>query len=106
MFCDGTADVTYCADVMLFPHATPGSLSLTAAFSLHPFLAFYCFKCYLASFQGTKLHIMSPKHAEQDQIDANWLGKKLVFRLESQSVGISLSIVNKSIKETENLIFQ
>ena len=48
---------------------------------------------------------MPPKHAEQDQIDANWLGKKLVFWRESRSVGISLIIVNKSIKETENLIF-
>ena len=48
---------------------------------------------------------MPPKHAEQDQIDANWLGKKLVFWHESRSVGISLFIVNKSIKETENLIF-
>ena len=31
MFRDITADVTYCADVMLFLHATSGGLSLTAA---------------------------------------------------------------------------
>ena len=72
MFRDGTADVTNCAAVTLFLHATSGR-----------FLAFYCFKCYLASFLRYKTlsvsHIMPPKHAEQDQIDANWLGKKLVF---------------------------
>ena len=52
-------------------------------------------------------HIMppNPKHAEQDQIEAKWLGKKLVFWRESRRVGRSLIIVNKSIKETENLIF-
>ena len=49
---------------------------------------------------------MAPKHAEQDQIDAKWLrGKKLVFWRESWRVGRRLIIVNKSIKETENLIF-
>ena len=46
---------------------------------------------------------MPPKHTEQDQIDAKWLGKKLVFWRESRRVGRSLIIVNKSIKETENL---
>ena len=45
---------------------------------------------------------MPLKHTEQDQIDAKWLGQKLVFRLESQKVGRSLIIVNKSTKETEN----
>ena len=50
-------------------------------------------------------NIMPPKHAEQDQIDAKWLGKKLVFWVESRSLGRSLIIINKSIKETENLIF-
>ena len=34
MFLDGTGDVTYCADVRLFLHATSDRLSLTAAFSL------------------------------------------------------------------------
>ena len=37
--------------------------------------------------------------------DANCQEKKLVFWRESRSVGISLISVNKSIKETENLIF-
>ena len=48
---------------------------------------------------------MPPKHTEQDQIDAKWLGKKLVFWRASRRVGRSLIIVNKSIKETENLDF-
>ena len=53
-FHGGTGDVTYCADVtffcFFFLHATSGGLSLTAAFSLCRFLAFYYFKCCLASF--------------------------------------------------------
>ena len=48
---------------------------------------------------------MPPKHTEQDQTDAKWLGKKLVFWRASRRVGRSLIIVNKSIKETENLDF-
>ena len=51
------------------------------------------------------VYIVPHKHAEQDQIDAKWLGKKLVFWHESRKVGRSLIIVNKSIKETENFIF-
>ena len=106
---DGTADVTYCANVTFFLHATSGGLSLTAAFSLRRFLAFYCFKCYLASFSRYKTvllpNIMPPKHAEQDQIDAKWLGKKLVFQRESQRVRRGLIIENKSIKNPQNLIF-
>ena len=78
-FRDRTADVTYCADVTLFLHATSGGLSLTAAFSLHGFLVFHCFKCYLASFSLYKNvflpNIIPPKHAKQDQIDAKWLEK-------------------------------
>ena len=35
-FRDGTADVTYCADITLFLHATSGGLSLTAAFFSAP----------------------------------------------------------------------
>ena len=49
-FRDRTADIAYCADLTLFLHATSGGLSQTAAFSLRRFLAFHCFKCYLASF--------------------------------------------------------
>ena len=48
---------------------------------------------------------MPPKHSEQDQIDAKWVGKKLVLWRESRRVGRSLIIVYKSIKETENLYF-
>ena len=109
MFHDGTADVTYCADVTHFLHAMSGRLSLTAAFSLPRFLAFYCFKCYLALFSRYITpflpNIMPYKHTEQDQIDTKWLRKKFVFWRESWRVGRSLIIVNKSIKETENLIF-
>ena len=68
-FRDRTKDVTYCADVTLFLHATSGGLSLTAAFSLRRFLAFHCFKCYLASFSRYKTafspSIMPPKYAKQ-----------------------------------------
>ena len=82
-FLDGTADVTYCADVTLFLHATSDGLLLTAAFSLRLFLAFYCLNCYLVSFSRYKtlkyINIMSPKHTEQDQNDAKRLGKRLVF---------------------------
>ena len=84
-FRDRTDDVPYCADVtffffcFFFLHATSGGLSQSVAFSLRRFLAFHCFKCYLASFSRYKttfLHnIMPPEHAEQDQIDAKWLGK-------------------------------
>ena len=82
-FRDRTTDVTYCANVTLFLHATSGGLSLIAAFPLRRFIAFYCFKCYLASFSRYKTaclpNIMPPKHAEEDQIDAKWLGKKIAF---------------------------
>ena len=82
-FRDRTADVTYCADVTLFLHTTSGGLSQTAAFSLRRFLAFHCFNCYLASISRYKTtflpNIMPPKHAEQEHIDAKWLGKKLVL---------------------------
>ena len=50
-------------------------------------------------------NIMPPKHAEQDQTDEKRLEIKLVFWRESRRVGKSLIIVNKSITETENLIF-
>ena len=93
---------------MLFLHATSGGLLLTVAFFLRRFLAFYCFKCDLASFSRYKTtflsHIMPPKQVEQawDQIDAKWIGKKLVFWRKSQRVCRSLIIVNKSIKEPKN----
>ena len=67
------------ADVTLFLRATSCGLSLTATFSLRRFLAFHCFKCYLTSFSRYKTmflpNSMPPKHAEQDQLDAKWLGK-------------------------------
>ena len=50
-------------------------------------------------------HIIPTKHDEQDEIDAKWLGKKKVFWRESWRVGQNIIIANKSIKETENLIF-
>ena len=76
-FRDRTADLT------LFLHATSCGLSLTAAFSLRGFLAFHCSKCNLISFFRYRTvflpNIMPSKHAEEDQIDAKWLGKQLVF---------------------------
>ena len=45
----------------------------------------------------------APENAEQDQIDVKWLGKKTNFPT-CQRRGRNLIIVNKSIKETENLI--
>ena len=46
---------------------------------------------------------MPPKHTEQDQIDAKWLGKKLVFLRASRRLGRSLIIVNKSIKKKQKI---
>ena len=45
-----------------------------------------------------------PKNAEQDQIDVKRLGKNLISQCKCRRVGSSLIIVNKSIKETENLL--
>ena len=52
MFRDRTTDVTYCANVMLFLHAKSGRKSLTAAFSLHWFLAYAVWPHFL----GKKPH--------------------------------------------------
>ena len=51
------------------------------------------------------IHIIPTKHAEQEEIDTKWLGKKLAIWRESWRVGKNIIIANKSIKETENLIF-
>ena len=63
-FCDRPTDVTYCADIILFLHATSGGLSQTAAFPLRRFPVFHCFKCYWASFSRYKTgfvpNIMQP----------------------------------------------
>ena len=78
------------ADVTLFLHATSGRLSLTESFFLRRFPAFYCFKCYLGSFARCKTafspNSIPPKHAEQDQINAKWLQKRLFAdeRVEEQ----------------------
>ena len=68
-FRDQTAEVTNCADVPLFLHATSSGLSLTATFFLRRFLAFCCFKWYLASVSSLGANcvftqIIPPKHAE------------------------------------------
>ena len=102
-FRDRTADIIYCADLTFFLHTMWGGQSQTAAFSLSQFLVFHCFKCYLASFSWYKTvflpDIVPPKHAEQDQIDAKWLEKKIDFQRDSRRIGRSLTIVNKNIKE-------
>ena len=64
-------------------------------------LGFYCFKCYLGSISRCKTvfspSIIPPQHAEQDQIDAKWLEKRLF-----SDVRVLYNIVNNlSIKETE-----
>ena len=73
----------------------------------------YCFKIYLAPFSGYKT-IFFPQYyapeyaevvAEQDQIDAKWVGKQLISRRKCRRVGRSLINVKKSKKETENLNF-
>ena len=52
-FCDRTDDVTYCADVTLFLHATSGGLSLTAAFFWTDFSRFIALNAIWAHFLGT-----------------------------------------------------
>ena len=52
-FCDRTDDVTYCADVTLFLHATSGALSLTAAFFWTDFSRFIALNAIWAHFLGT-----------------------------------------------------
>ena len=73
------------------------------------FLHCIALKFILPHFQGTKLSFFInyyvPEHAEQDQIDAKWLRKKLISQRKHQIVGRSLIIMNKSIFETENFIF-
>ena len=80
-FRDRTADVTYCADVTLFLHATSSGC--------HRFRHFYApISCVVLLYMlfglilGGKLHfhpIIHPRHAEQDQIDSKWLEVKFVF---------------------------
>ena len=54
-FRDRTTDVTYCADVTLFLHATSGGLSQTAAFYLANFLRFIALNAIWPHFLCTKL---------------------------------------------------
>ena len=86
-----------------------GWLSPIVAVSLCQFLALHCFKIYLASFSRYKTafstQCYAPQFTEEDQIDAKWLGKKLISWRKCGRVGRSLTIMNKSIKETEHLIF-
>ena len=54
-FRDRTVDVTYCADVSFFLHATSDGLSLSAAFYCADFLRFIALNAIWAHFLGTKL---------------------------------------------------
>ena len=105
-FRDGTADVTYCADVTLFLHATSGGLSLTVAFSFlrANFLCFIALNAIWPHFLGTKLRFYQIVCPLNTLNKTNWREmakkKKLVFWRESRIVGRRLIIVNKSIKET------
>ena len=72
-FCDRTDDITYCADLTLFLHATSGGLSITdCSIFLDRFLAFHRFKCYLGSFSRYMYitvflpNTVAPKYADQD----------------------------------------
>ena len=69
-FCDRTDDVTYCADVTLFLHATSGGLSLTAAFFWTDFSRFIALNAILDSFSRYITvflpNTIAPKHADQD----------------------------------------
>ena len=52
-------------------------------------------------------HIRPTKHAEQDEIDAERLGKKLAFWRKNWCAGKNIIIANKSIKKTQkNWVFQ
>ena len=107
-FRDRTADVTYCADVTLFLHATSGGCHRFRHFLWPDFLR--CITCYLGSFSRWKT-AFSPNNTPQDtlnktKIDAKWLEVKFVFWFSdvNRRGGWNLIIVNKSIKEAENLI--
>ena len=74
-FRDRTTDVTYCPDVMLF-------FCTRRQADYHRLWHFLCadFLRFIALNAIWPLtNIMPPKHAEQDQIDAKWLGKKVSF---------------------------
>ena len=81
------------------------SAQLTAASFLRRFLAFYCFKWYLDSFNCVFYHYYTPwTHWTRP----NWrelARKKNVFWRESQRAGRSLITVNKNLNETDSLIF-
>ena len=54
-FRDGTADITYCADVTLFLHATSGGIPLTATFFWTDFSRSIALNAIWAHSLGTKL---------------------------------------------------
>ena len=68
------------ADVTIFLYVTSGGLQ---HFLCADFLHFIALNAIWPHFLGIKLCFypifMPSKHAEQDPIDAKWLGKKLVF---------------------------
>ena len=73
-FRDRTANVTHCAEVTLFLHATSGGLSLTAAFfcadSLHLIalnVIWPHFSRYKTAFSPNTI---PPKHTGQNETDA------------------------------------
>ena len=73
------------------------------------FLAFYCFKCYLVSVYRSKLRfepISCPLNTlKKTKLTRNGWGKKVSFLTWESKSDRSLIIVNKSIRETENLDF-
>ena len=79
---DGTAYVTYCIDQTLFCTGRQADYHWLWHFLCVDFLRFIALNAIWPHFLGIKLRFypifMLPKHAKQNQIDAIWLGKKLV----------------------------
>ena len=78
------------------------------------FCFFFCFLFVLVNYAMLVMHGLWEKrsqclpykqHAEQDQIDAKWIGKKVSFLTWESKLRQKLNCCKKSIKETENLIF-
>ena len=87
-----------------FLHATSAGLSLTAAFFCADFLRFIVLNAIWSHFIGvyTKYYTSLTRWTRP-----NWremARKKSVFWRECRRVGRSLIILNRSIKETENLL--
>ena len=104
-----TADITYCADVMLFLHATSRISYWMRHFVCADFLHFIALNAIWAHFLCAKLRFHQYYTHETRSTRPNWREtarkKKFVFWRESRRAGRSLIIINKSLKETENYYY-